>query len=73
MLCAPIPHSLRSDGLMGTNDPIDGMTLKQLPTGILERCRSGRLTMPYVALIDCTMQHPFRHFFLAVFRGRPMG
>jgi hypothetical protein len=54
---------IRSDGLIRTNDSVDGMTLKQLRTGILERCRSGRLTTPYVALIDRTMQRPFRHFF----------
>jgi hypothetical protein len=63
LLCAPLPHSLRIDGLTGTNDAIDCMTLKQLRAGILERCFPGRLTMSHVALIDCTMQHPFRHFF----------
>jgi hypothetical protein len=34
MLCAPIPHSLRSDGLIRTNDAVNGMTLKQLGTSI---------------------------------------
>jgi hypothetical protein len=63
LLCAPLPHSLRIDGLTGTNDAIDCVTLKQLRAGILERCFPGRLTTPHVALIDCTMQHPFRHFF----------
>jgi hypothetical protein len=63
MLCAPLPHSLRIDGLPGTNDTIDSVTLKQLRAGILERCFPGRLTTPYVALIDCTMQDPFRHSF----------
>jgi hypothetical protein len=63
MLCAPILHSLGIDSLIRTNNAIDGMTLKQLRTGILKRCFSGRLTTSYVALIDCTMQHPFRHFF----------
>jgi hypothetical protein len=61
MLCAPISYSVRGDSLIRTNNAIDGMTLKQLRTGILQRCLSGRLTTPYVALIDCTMQHPFRH------------
>ena len=35
MLCAPISHSLRIDGLIRTNDAIDGMTLKQLDAGVL--------------------------------------
>ena len=35
MLCAPIPHSLRSYSLIRTNDAIDGMTLEQLRAGIL--------------------------------------
>jgi hypothetical protein len=64
MLCAPIPHSFRINSLIRANDAIDGMTLKQLRTGILQRCLSGRLTTPYVALIDCTMQHPFRRCLL---------
>jgi hypothetical protein len=51
MLCAPIPHSLRSDGLIRTNNAINAMTSEQLRTGILQRCLSGRLTTPYVALI----------------------
>jgi hypothetical protein len=34
MLCAPIPHSLRSDSLIRTHDAINGMTLEQLRTGI---------------------------------------
>jgi hypothetical protein len=54
MPCAPLPHSLRVDSLNGTNDAIDRITLKQLRAGILERCFPGRLTTPYVALIDCT-------------------
>jgi hypothetical protein len=33
----------------------------------------GGLTVPYVALIDFAMQHPFRHFFLTAFLGRRMG
>jgi len=28
MLCAPIPHSLRSDSLIRTHDAINGMTLE---------------------------------------------
>jgi hypothetical protein len=28
MLCAPIPHSLRTDSLIRTNDAINGMTLE---------------------------------------------
>jgi hypothetical protein len=35
MLCAPISHSLRIDGLIRTNDAIDGMTLEQLDAGVL--------------------------------------
>jgi hypothetical protein len=61
MLCAPIPHSLRSDSPIRTNDAINGMTLEQLRTGILQGRLFGRLTAPYVALIDFTMNHPFRH------------
>src|SRR5262249_30309192 len=61
MLCAPTPHSLRGYGLIRTNDTINGMTLEQLRTGILQGCLSGRLAVPYVALIDFTMHHPFRH------------
>jgi hypothetical protein len=34
MLCTPIPHSFRSDSLIGTNDAIDRMTFKQLRTGV---------------------------------------
>jgi hypothetical protein len=61
MLCAPVSYSVRGDSLIRANNAIDGMTLKQLRTRILQRCLSGRLTTPYVALIDGTMQHPFRH------------
>jgi hypothetical protein len=35
MFCAPILHSLGIDSLIRTNDTIDGITLKQLRTGIL--------------------------------------
>src|SRR5262245_65932374 len=73
LLCAPLPHSLRIDGLTGTNDAIDCVTLKQLRAGILERCFPGRLTTSHVALIDCTMQQPFRHFFSLAVLGRFMG
>jgi hypothetical protein len=34
MFCAPILHSPGIDSLIRANDPIDGMTLKQLRTGI---------------------------------------
>jgi hypothetical protein len=35
MLRAPIPDTLRSNSLIRADDTIDGMTLKQLSTGIL--------------------------------------
>jgi hypothetical protein len=35
MLCAPISYSLRGDSLIRANNAINGMTLKQLRTGIL--------------------------------------
>jgi hypothetical protein len=35
MFCAPILHSFGIDSLIRANDAIDGMTLKQLRTGIL--------------------------------------
>jgi hypothetical protein len=35
MFCAPILHSSGIDSLIRANDAIDGMTLKQLRTGIL--------------------------------------
>jgi hypothetical protein len=63
MLCAPIPYALRTNSLIGADNAIDGMTLEQLLTGILQGCLSGRLATSYVALIHCTMQHPFRHSF----------
>jgi hypothetical protein len=63
MLCAPIPDALGSNRLIRADNAIDGMTLKQLSTGILKRCQSGGLATSDVALIDCTMQHPFRHSF----------
>src|SRR5438045_7633702 len=61
MLCAPIPHSLCSNSLLRTHDAINGMTLEQLRTGILQGCLFGRVAAPYVALIDFTMHHPFGH------------
>jgi len=63
MLCAPIPDALGSNSLIRADNAIDGMTLKQLSTGILKRCQSGGLATSDVALIDCTMEHPFRHSF----------
>ena len=63
MFCAPILHSSGIDSLIRPNDTIDGMPLKQLRTGILQRCLSSGLATSYVALIDCTLQHPFRHPF----------
>jgi hypothetical protein len=33
MLCAPILHSLGSDGFIRANNAIDGMAFKQLRTG----------------------------------------
>jgi hypothetical protein len=35
MLCAPISDALRSNSLIRADNTIDGMTLKQLSTGIL--------------------------------------
>jgi hypothetical protein len=35
MLCAPIPDALRSNRLIRADNTIDGITLKQLSTGIL--------------------------------------
>jgi len=35
MLCAPIPDVLRSNSLIRADNTIDGVTLKQLSTGIL--------------------------------------
>jgi hypothetical protein len=35
MPCAPIPDALRSNSLIRADNTIDGMTLKQLRTGIL--------------------------------------
>ena len=35
MLCAPIPDALRSNSLIGPDNTIDGMTLKQLSARIL--------------------------------------
>ena len=61
MLCAPIPHSLCSNSLLRTHDAINGMTLEQLRTGILQGCLFGRVAAPYVALVDFTMHHPFGH------------
>ena len=63
MLCAPISDALRSNSLIRADNAVDGMTLKQLSTGILKRCLSGGLATSDVVLIDCTMQHPFRHSF----------
>ena len=63
MLCAPIPDTLRSNSLIRADNTVDGMTLKQLSTGILKRCLSGGLATSDVVLIDCTMQHPLRHSF----------
>jgi hypothetical protein len=34
MVCAPILYSLASDGFIRANNTIDGMTFKQLRTGI---------------------------------------
>jgi hypothetical protein len=61
MLCAPIPHSFHGYGLVRTNDAIDGMTLDQLRTGILQGCVSGGVAAPHVALINFIMDHPFGH------------
>src|SRR5215471_9198018 len=63
MFCAPILHSSCIDSLIRPNDTIDGMPLKQLRTGILQRCLSSGLATSYVALIYCTLQHPYRHPF----------
>jgi hypothetical protein len=63
MLCAPLLNSLRSDSPTRADDTINRVSLEQLRAGILERCVSGRLTAPYVTLIDGTMNHPLRHFF----------
>src|SRR5262249_40066692 len=63
MLCAPIPDAVRSNSLIRADNAVDGMTLKQLSTGILKRCLSGGLATSDVVLIDCTMQHPLRHSF----------
>jgi hypothetical protein len=35
MFCAPIPDALRSNSLIRAHNTIDGITLKQLRTGIL--------------------------------------
>jgi hypothetical protein len=35
MLCAPVLYLLRPDSLIRSDDAINGMTLKQLQTGIL--------------------------------------
>src|SRR4029077_18303552 len=51
------------DSFIRANNAIDGMAFRQLRTGILLRRLSGRLTTSYVLLIDCTVQHPFRHSF----------
>jgi hypothetical protein len=61
MLCAPLLNSLRSDSPTRADDTINRVSLEQLRAGILERCVPGRLNAPYVALIDFTMHHPFRH------------
>ena len=61
MLCAPVPHSLRSNSLIRTHDAINGMTLEQLRTGILQGHLSGWVAAPHVALIDFTMHHLFGH------------
>ena len=63
MLCAPISDALRSNSLTRADNTINGMTLKQLSTGILYRYLFGGLATSDVALIDGTMQHPFRHSF----------
>ena len=61
MLCAPLHNSFRSDSPTRADDTINRVSLEQLRAGILERCVPGRLNAPYVALIDFTMYHPFRH------------
>jgi len=78
MLRAPILHSLRSNSPIRTHDAINGMTLKQLRTGILQGCVSGGVAAPHVALIDFTMHYPFGHCRSwaaheadAIFHGRP--
>src|SRR5262249_26819041 len=58
MLCAPIPHSLRSNSPIRTDDAINGITFGQLRTGIPLGRLFGRLTAPRVALIDFTMHDP---------------
>src|SRR5215475_1760096 len=63
MLRAPIPDALRSNSLIRADNAIDDMTLKQLSTGIVLCCLSGGLATSDVALVHCTMQHPFSHSF----------
>jgi hypothetical protein len=61
MLFAPLPTRSAVIVLLGPTIRFNRVSLEQLRAGILQRCVPGRLNASYVALIDFTMHHPFRH------------